>query len=176
MHDQKVPVLDLKDTQFMHTQPMAHDNEPFPITQPEQQETVKHTAFLIRCLSAHLLCVCLTLTQQKSLLLNMTKCKSTAGWQGWAVYHRSIIKRQRNTIPTHIDTYKGRTAVNKQTWPLGKPSFCWKFGVQRVWQHTVFFLWAGKTGEMLFGQHVLWSSDNTNLNVLWDSHNKSLSK
>lgn len=135
MHDQKV--LYLKDT-HIHANTAQDDNQPFPIMQPEKQETVKHTPFLIRCLSAHPLCVCLTLTQQKWLLLNIINSKSTTGPQRWAVYHRSIIKRQRNTIHTHIDTYKGRVAVNKQTWPLGHLSFCWKFGVQRAWQHTIF--------------------------------------
>lgn len=83
----------------------------------------------------------------------------------------SCLSLQHNKSPTkhnphtHTDTHKGRTAVNKQTWPLSQPSFCWKFGVQSVAAHV---FWAGMTGGMLFGQHVLWSY-NTNPNVLWNT-------
>lgn len=119
----------------IHAHTAQDGNEPFP----SWQETVKHVPFshwLSFCTPS--LHVCLTLTQQKLLLLNLAKSKSTTGRQRWADYHRGIKKRQRNTMHTHNDTYKGWMAVNKQTWPLGQPAFCWIFGVQRVWQHTFF--------------------------------------
>lgn len=49
MRDQKV--LYLKDT-HIYANTAQDDNHPFPIMQPEQQETVRHTPFLIHCLSA----------------------------------------------------------------------------------------------------------------------------